>query len=176
MKYDTVLGYMGKDDRKGRLAYRKFIKWGIDKDAASPLKLGKGLGIVGEEGFVQWVKEEFLRGIKGVKREQPALRELGKMFEPEEMIAHFTRLTGEKREEICRRGKNSTERAMLMEFLYRFCRITQPEIGRLVGGIDYSAVSQARSRLHKRLDRDHKLRKRFNALSDQLGRLSKIRI
>jgi len=30
---------------------------------------------------------------------------------------------------------------MLMELLYRFCKISQPEIGRLVGGIDYSAVS-----------------------------------
>ena len=176
IKYDTVLGHMGADGRKGRLAYRKFIQWGIDKDVVNPLVLGKGLGIVGEEGFVQWVKEEFLRGIKGVKREQPALRKLGKMFEPEEMIAHFARLTGEKREEICRRGKNSIERAMLMEFLYRFCRITQPEIGRIVGGIDYSAVSQARSRLQKRLERDHKLRQEFNTLSDQLARLSRIKI
>ena len=72
IKYETVLGYMGKDDRKGRPAYRKFIKWGMDKDVVNPLELGKGLGIVGEEGFVQWVKEEFLSGIKGVKREQPA--------------------------------------------------------------------------------------------------------
>jgi hypothetical protein len=53
------------------------------------------------------------------------------MFEPEEMVWHFTRLAGEKREEICRRGRNSTERAMPMEFLYRFCRVTQPEIGRI---------------------------------------------
>lgn len=176
VNYETVLGYMGADDRKGRQAYRKFIKGGIDKDAVNPFDLGKGLGIVGEEGFVQWVKEEFLSGIKGAKREQPALRELGKMFEPEEMIAHFIRLSGEKREEICRKGKNSTERAMLMELLYRFCRITQPEIGRLVGGIDYSAVSQARSRLQKRLDRDHKLRQRFSDLGDQLVHLSKIKI
>jgi hypothetical protein len=175
IKYETVLGYMGRDDRKGRLAYRKFIKWGIDKDVVNPLELGKGLGVVGKEGFVQWVKEEFLSGIKEVKREQPALRELGKMFEPEEMVGHFTRVTGEKREEICRRGKNSTERAMLMEFLYRFCKITQPEIGRIVGGIDYSAVSQARRRLQKRLEQDQKLRKRFNELSDQLSNLSKIK-
>ena len=176
MNYEPVLGCMGADDRKGRLAYRKFIKGGIDKEVINPLERGKGLGIIGEEGFVQWVKDEFLGGIKGVEREQPTLRELGKEFEPEEMIGHFIRLSGEKREGICRKGKNSTERAMLMEFLYRFCRITQPEIGRLVGGIDYSAVSQARSGLLKRLERDKKLRQRFNALSDQLANLSRIKI
>src|SRR4030042_1207957 len=51
MNYETVLGYMGVDDRKGRLAYRKFIKWGIEKDLVNPLDLGKGLGIVGREDF-----------------------------------------------------------------------------------------------------------------------------
>ena len=60
IKYDTVLGHMGADGRKGRLAYRKFIKWGIDKDVVNPLDLGKGLGIAGEEGFFKWVKQEFL--------------------------------------------------------------------------------------------------------------------
>ena len=71
MNYETVLGYMGADDRKGRLAYREFIKWGIEKDVVNPLDLGKGLGIIGEEDFVEWVKEEFLSKTKGDKREQP---------------------------------------------------------------------------------------------------------
>ena len=57
------------------------------------------------------------------------------------------------------------ERAMLMELLYRFCQITQPEIGRLAGGIDYSAVSQARNRLQIRLERESELKKRFDKLS-----------
>ena len=30
---------------------------------------------------------------------------------------------------------------MLMEMLYSHCKITQPEIGLLTGGIDYSSVS-----------------------------------
>ena len=49
-----------------------------------------------------------------------------------------------------------------MEWLYRFCQITQPEIGRLVGGLDYSGVSQARKRLQVRLHREPKLKKRFD--------------
>jgi hypothetical protein len=57
IKYETVPGYMGKNDRKGRPPYRKFIKWGMDKDVVNTLELGKGLGIVGEEGFVQWSRK-----------------------------------------------------------------------------------------------------------------------
>jgi hypothetical protein len=49
------------------------------------------------------------------RREQPALKELSKVFEPKELIEQFIQITGERREDICRRGKNSTERAMLMD-------------------------------------------------------------
>ncbi|MCL0040521.1 hypothetical protein M1M90_00345 [Thermodesulfovibrionales bacterium] len=73
-------------------------------------------------------------------------------------------------------GKKSLERAMLMELLYRFCQITQPEIGRLAEGIDYSAVSQARKRLRIGLERELKLKKRFDKLSSQLLQLSRGKI
>jgi len=63
-----------------------------------------------------------------------------------------------------------------MELLYRLCQISQPEIGILVGGIDYSAVSQARKRLQLRLKREPKLKKRFDKLSEQLLQLSRGKI
>ena len=109
-------------------------------------------------------------------REQPALKELSKLFEPEELIEQFIHITGERREDICRRGKNSTERAMLMELLYRFCRINQSEIGKLMGGIDYSGVSQSRKRLNVRMEHDPKLKDRFNKIIKKLHQLSSLKI
>ena len=50
------------------------------------------------------------------------------------------------------------------------------EIGRLVGGRDYSAVSQAKKRLQIRLEREPKLKKRFDKLSAHLLQLSRIKI
>ena len=170
--YKSVLDYFGGDNRKGRQGYRQFIRTGIEQDEENPLELGKGNGIVGEADFVQWIKEKVLNK-EASKREQPAFRELRKECEPEGLIDHFAHLIGKDRAEICKRGKKSLERAMLMELLYRFCQITQPEIGRLVGGIDYSAVSQARQRLQTMLKREAKLRKRFDELSDQVLQLSK---
>ena len=58
-----------------------------------------GFGITGKEALVQWVKDEVLSGIKGVEREQPALRELGKVFDAEALNGHVIRLIGEKRVE-----------------------------------------------------------------------------
>jgi REP element-mobilizing transposase RayT len=169
--YSTVLAYMGGDDRKGRARYRQFVRGGISGYLESPLELGKGHGIVGDSDFVDQIKREFVVEA-GTQREQPALRELGKAYAPEKLIEHFLRLTGKERIEICRRGKSSIERAMLMEFLYRFCRLTQPQIGRLFGGIDYSGVSQARKRLHAKLKKDPQTERTFEKLKDQLNNLS----
>ncbi|HLA04739.1 MAG TPA: hypothetical protein VJZ16_02035, partial [Syntrophales bacterium] len=87
---------------------------------------------------------------------------------PEALISRYLELTGEPRERICKRGRQSLERAMLMELLYRFCRITQPEIGKLLGGIDYSAVSQSRKRLQAKLEQEPELRQRYENIRDHL--------
>jgi REP element-mobilizing transposase RayT len=173
--YEVLLRYMGGDDRRGRERYRRFVRQGVEGDIPNPLELGKGNGIVGGQGFVGWVKEQFLIEAKP-EREQPALRNLAVAFEPEALLAAFIRLTGMGKDELCRRGKNSIERAMLMEFLHRFCRMSQPEIGRLVGGIDYSAVSQARKRLRERLEMHSALRKKYKMLEAGLLDLSRIKI
>ncbi len=173
--YRTILNYMGGDNLKGRQAYRRFVIREIGSEEESPLAVGKGHGIVGDEKFIEWVKERFIRKA-GASREQPAIRKLQKVCEPGDLVEHFTRLSGISHEEFCRRGKRSVERAMLMELLYRHCLITQPEIGRMVGGIDYSAVSQARKRLRKRMKENPEVRNKFEGLNEQLLQLSKGKI
>ena len=174
VNYRVVLGYMGGDTRKGRKGYRQFIQWGIEQEIENPLALGKEHSVVGEDDFIQWIKERYVSK-NASRREQPALRKLGKGYRPEELIECFSNLMGKSKEGICQRGSHSLERSMLLEMLYRFCEVTQPEIGKLVGGIDYSAVSQARRRLQIRLEREPKLKKRFDSISDQLMKLSRKR-
>jgi len=171
VNYQTILDCLGGDNRRGRQAYREYIIRGLEEGIDNPLESGRGHGIVGALEFVEWIKGKFLK--RGTSpREQPALKVLRKELEPRELIERFARLIGKSREEICRRGKKSMERAMLMELLYRFCPITQPGIGKLVGGIDYSAVSQARKRLRDRLAAEPKLRKKFDQICDQLPQVS----
>jgi REP element-mobilizing transposase RayT len=170
-----VLGYMGGDNRKGREKYRQFVRWGIEEKIDNPLEIGRGHGVVGEDDFIQWIKGKLSNKGKA-EREQPALRELRRENKPEELIEQFAQIIGKEKRELCKRGRKTIERAMLMEVLYRYCKLTQPEIGRLVGGIDYSAVSQARKRLQIRMEREPKLRKRFDILNDQFLQLSIVKI
>jgi REP element-mobilizing transposase RayT len=173
--YTIVLDYFGGDNRKSRNEYKKFIEEGFRKEVASPLEKGKGTGIVGKEDFIEEIKQLFVKDKKS-SREQPALRELEKGITPNELIDWYIELAGIKREELIKKGRQSMERAMLMEMLYRFCRITQPEIGKLLGGIDYSAVSQARKRMQLKIQNEAEWKNKFNDIQNKLNQISRIKI
>ena len=64
---------------------------------------------------------------------------------------------------------------VLMELLYRFSRINQSQIGTVVGGVNYGAISQVMSRLQKRLDEDNNLREKFGTLRKEMTYLSRIK-
>jgi REP element-mobilizing transposase RayT len=170
-----ILNYTGGDNVRGREGYRRYVQIGLGKGLENPLELGKGHGVVGENEFIKWVKGKIGR-VGDARREQPALRELGRLLEPEELIRYYVQIVGKKKEEICRKGTQLAERGMLMELLYRFCNIPQPEIGRLLGGIDYSAVSQSRRRLQAGLAKDAKLKSKFDKIMASLLEMSRIKI
>lgn len=168
--YEIILDYFGGESRKSFNDYKKFVAEGMERDLPNPLEKGRGTGIVGSDDFIEDIKEKF-RGNKGDKRsyrEQPALRELGKQIKPDDLIEQYAQLIQINREELTRKGKQSPQRAMLMEMLYRICHITQPEIGKLLGGIDYSAVSQARKRLQIKIESDPVLAKKAIQIQNAL--------
>lgn len=173
--YTIVLDYFGGDTGKSRTKYIRFVEEGFRERMTSPLEQGKGTGIIGKEEFIEEIKQLFDKDQKSI-REQPALRELGKAVAPDELIDRYAKLVGIKREELTARGRQSTERAMLMELLYRFCRITQPQIGELLGGIDYSAVSQARKRFLSKVQNEPEWMEKFNLIQNKLAQLSRVKI
>ena len=57
-------------------------------------------------------------------------------------------------------------RAVVMEMMYRYGKISQEEIGKRFGGLDYSAVSRERTRLRERLDGDRKLQRTMKEIDN----------
>jgi putative transposase len=170
--YMPILEYFGLESRKASHEYKKFVAEGMEKEILSPLEKGKGTGIIGKEDFVEEIKQLFGKNRKDKQshREQPALRELVKIINPDDLIDQYAKLVHKGREELTTKGKQSVERAMLMELLYRICKTTQPEIGELLGGIDYSAVSQARKRLNTKIENDPEFGKRINDIRNTLSK------
>lgn len=170
--YKAILDYFGGDHRKSINEYKKFVAEVMERDMPSPLEKGKGTGIVGSDDFIEEIKEIFRndKRHKRLSREQPALRNLSKQIKPDDLIDQYANLVKVSPVELKRKGKQSPQRAMLMEMLYRICNITQPEIGKLLGGIDYSAVSQARKRLQIKIENDPELAKKALQIQNALAK------
>ena len=50
------------------------------------------------------------------------------------------------------------------------------EIGKLTGGIDYSAVNQARKRLQLKIRKEPQWANKFNQIQNKLGQMSRVKI
>lgn len=165
VNYNLILTVVG-----GRAQYRAFILDGLRRGIVSPFKDVFGNMILGGKEFISKVKG-FLR--RGSRREQPAYRDLvSNILLPEVVLQILAKEFGIRVELVCRRGGEGIVRGMVAELLYRFSDVTQAEIGRLLGGIDYMAVYQLRRRFRAKLIQDAGLRKRYaeaeNVLKESL--------
>ena len=166
--YDSVLEQMGHNRKK----YREFIIDGINSGYATPWDSVQGQVVLGEEKFVERVKEEL--EAKGTKREQPGARQM-QAKAPVVVIKAVARYYGVKEQRLV--GKRTglrDERAVALELIYRNGGIRQAEIGQLFGGLDYTAVSRERTRLRDKAEHDAKLRKALAEIES--GLMSKVKI
>jgi chromosomal replication initiation ATPase DnaA len=120
---------------------------------------------------MEYIRKRYVDKDISDRRELPELKAAREILEPAELIRNFCQRINVEESEICRKGKSSVERAILMELLYRCCNMTQPEIGRLVGGMDYSSVSVARKQLRLQMKKNIRLKQRVDALIKRFSRL-----
>lgn len=168
VRYDEVLEQLGQS----RTRYREFIIEGIRSGYTTPWDSVQGQVVLGQEKFVEEVKEELEE--KGSRREQPGIGQIHAKV-PADVIAAVAKYYGveEKRLSGKRTGLRDA-RAVAMELVYRTGGIGQAEIGRLFGGMDYTAVSRERTRLRGRIEQDAKLRRAVTVMERDL--MSKVKI
>lgn len=149
-----VLGDFGGDTRRGRKGYERFVKEGMGIRLDSPLAVGKGHGIVGEEDFVERMRGLFKGKVRS--REIPALRKVIVKVETERIIRTISKEMGVGKERILGKRNRGVGRSLVMEMLYRYGGMNQREIGDLLG-VDYSSVSVGRRRLREAMEVDRGL-------------------
>ena len=169
--YNWLLkAYFGGDNTGGRARYRSFVYSGLDGKIENPFENVVHQSILGTDEFVEWVK-----GNVNLEshREVPAARRLRRSLAAEELLGMITTRYGIEPEEVFQRKRRVAGiRQVAMELCYRFCPMTQRDIGDLFG-VDYSTVSQNRRRLKHRLESDKKLKKHFEGLERRIEQLSK---
>ena len=162
--YDLILSMVG-----GRRAYRAFIIDGLKRGIENPFKKVRNRIILGDANFARKAKR-FLK--RGSVREQPSYRDMVvSTLEPEVVLGILQRDCGISEESLKVRNSNGVMRGIAAELLYKYCEITQAQIGHLLGDIDYMSVSQLRRRLKEKMNQDVGIRKRYAEVEAKLKRL-----
>ena len=161
--YGLVLSEFGGDTLSGRRSYGQRV-W---EDLAGGVELkGKIIGgsVLGREGFVQWVKEKFLKDLPA--GEYTGYKALKRYKSQDQVLDLLGAETGFNLVQIIK--SKGDMRRLAMELLYRGGGLTGGAIGSLFG-VSYSAVSQERRRLVSRMAEDETLKKIFEGLYAKLS-------
>ncbi len=152
--YDGVLGYVGES----RERYRQFVEEGLSRGYSTPWEELRGQVVLGKHGFWERVKGQ-RSGKKVGVREQPSLRQLEKI-EPAEVLRRAAGYFELRPEELRRkRSGYRDQRGLVMEMMHRYSGVSQGEIGKQLGVIDYTAVSHERARIRERMGVDTKVKR-----------------
>jgi putative transposase len=158
--YDTVLADFGGNNRSGRAAYKK----AITEDLVVGLKIQQdiiGQAILGSTTFISWIKDTYLDVQRD--RERPALRHIHSYLSKDIILEWFATEFG-----ITIDRATGTDRHILMTMLYKYAGMKNSAIGNLLG-CDYSTVSQGRTRLLVKADKDKTLKERIEAIESKLS-------
>ena len=167
LRVEEVLDYFGGDTSSGRRGYARYVEQGLVIDLENPLELGKGHGIIGERDFVDAVRDKYLSPAIKV-RELPAAEKIRGRVEPELIVTTVCAVLNIGRDDLMKKGYRGSGRGLLMELLYRFGGMKQPEIGAMLG-IDYSAVSIGRKRFLMMMEADPELQSLFAKAKNRIS-------
>ena len=161
VEYDLLLSMIGS-----RREYSKFIKDGIRRGLDNPFKRVKNRFVLGDDDFIEKTKKH----IRHVSlREQPSYRALQyTTLEPEHILRILTQTCGIDERLLRQRNRHGVIRSMVAELLYRYSEVTQREIGRILGNVDYISVHQMRKRLKKKLEYNKELYSQFESLEEHI--------
>ena len=169
--YEMILALAG-----GRSYYRRFIREGIRGGLRNPFDDLKHGVFLGDNDFVAKIKHESLDD--GSECEQPSYQSLVKrVIDPYIVIDIVASITNIPNDRIINRWGDSVARGITSELIYQFCGLKQQHIGKLMGGVSYSAVSQLRRRLKRRILKDKDVRDYYKkARVEVISELSIVKI
>jgi len=160
--YDMVLGQIGGSRKK----YAEFVADGIGRGYDTPWDNVTGQVVLGQEGFIDAIKGRIAE--RGRQREQPTVREF-EAKAAEVVIRVVARQFGATEEQITgKRVTNRDARAAAMEMLYRQGTMSQVEIGKALGGLEYTTVSRERKRLRERAGQSKMIERALSGIEEML--------
>jgi len=156
MEYGGILSAFGKNQTQAKREYRKYVEEELSQEVQNPLAGLQGRLVLGGEEFIERLKG--MLGGKRISREVPERRRFVEVPLPGEVIRAVVKAFGVKEWEIqSKRSRSNTARKVAIYLVQRYSGVGNVEVGRLFGGIHYSAVSKASGKLKEEMSSDKKL-------------------
>ncbi len=166
---ELIWAMVSRNRRLARDQYRSFVERGIGQEMGNPLDKVYGGCILGAESFIRQTLER-LKGEVLTREEISHRRALRGRYGPQEILELVCEHFGMELEELIR--NKGERRGLLVHLLKRKTAMTNREIGELVGGLTYSAVSKVEARFLEKSSKDKALGK---AVKELLGKMSNVK-
>ncbi len=167
VEYAWVLSHFGRDKRIGKKRYREFVNKGLLEEKTNPFKALYGQVILGGEEFIEKAKG-FLKG-EAISQEIVERKRLKDNAKPEEIMGAVASVFGIKQETLQGRGdRNNTPKKVAIYLIKRYAGLSNQEIGKLFGGMHYSAVSKSSTRFEKEMAENRRLSTLVNGLMSKV--------
>ncbi len=154
--YSWILSKFHRNREEARKKYRGFINEEINKKEDGTFKNLYGQIILGGEEFVEKIKG-LIKG-KPISGEIIERNRLMEYIQPDEIVRVIAKNFAIKEEEITKKGtRDNPARTIAIYFVKRYTGLSNQEVGKLFGGIHYSAVSKVSARLEDKMKDDKTL-------------------
>jgi REP element-mobilizing transposase RayT len=156
---EMILSYSGKDAED---KYRKFVEEGLKKKIKNPFKKVVSSTILGEDKFIEWVRDNFIKSRKKI-RDLPTYNFLIRKPTLEEIDKKVSKIIKDKKK----------GRKISLYIMHKFSGAKLKDIGKLFN-ISESGVTQNTKRFEKDLNKDRGLRKTVDVIQKELEIMSNV--
>lgn len=157
LSVDRILSRFGGNQKEAVKRYRQYVEDVDIKSLEDPLKSAIGSFVLGDNDFVQWVKETFL-SLREDQREIPQLKELKPRWTLDDIVDAIAREYGCPKEEIRARGrKNNTPREVAIYLAREMSGKGGLQLGQYFGGVSGALITMTANRLARKMESGREL-------------------
>lgn len=158
LKMDFVLEYFAVNAADASNKYRQFVEDKLGKEYASPLKAVVGSSLLGSQGFIEEITAVHLQE-KAVGRDVPALRQLTRQPQPEDIIREVKAVFAENEKQA---------RLAAMHLCHKYSGSKLRQIGSLFD-VRESAITEGSRRFALKMIEDKQLKLMVEEVKGTLG-------
>lgn len=158
VEYSWVLSKFAQNKKVAWQKYKKYTEEGLAVKIESPFKSLLGQVILGGEDFREKIKG-YLQG-RQISQEIIERKRFDKKASPEEIVEAVAKAFEVEEKDLKNKGKrDNISRSVAIYVMQKYSGLSNEDIGRMFGGVHYSAVSKASARLREKMTGDKKLSK-----------------